>query len=354
MTIVKPIAVLLFAIAGGTAWWTGTFLAPQEAQAQEAPPPAPPAPSGSQEADGERENLKTLVENCRKCHEDVCKEWAETQHAKSWTDPVFQAQIEGLPDQGASCARCHAPQELLLTGYGKVPRGRKGDRDLGVNCVTCHMKGNSYFGPFDSTGHGGVDADPEFGKPGLCLSCHGQPEARKEHDQGTSFLAGPAAANGHTCQSCHMPRVERKLVTSPTIKEKYTIGVQPCRMHTFIGGRRGENVAGCAELHLRLDGGRAVAEITARTGHGLPATSGREVRLEVEFLDAGGASLGKDARSWRFPEGPVLPPDRAETVPFEAPPAAARARAKLVQVLLETPGRDASVVQPIAETEAHR
>ncbi len=147
--------------------------------------PPGPAGAGFQEepaAGDERENLAALVKNCRKCHEDVCSEWEATQHAKSWSDPVFQAEIATRADQGEACAPCHAPQELLNTGFGKLPRARRNDRDLGVNCVTCHMKENEYSGPYDSPGHGGVTGNPEYRKVALCLSCHGRPEERKEHD----------------------------------------------------------------------------------------------------------------------------------------------------------------------------
>ncbi|MSR75153.1 MAG: hypothetical protein EXS14_06775 [Planctomycetes bacterium] len=300
----------------------------------------------------EREGLARLVGTCTKCHEDVCKEWEGTLHAQSWTDPVFQAAIAELADKGESCAPCHAPQELMLQGMGKLPLPRKNDREVGVNCVTCHMKGNRYLGPYDSTGHGGVDADDGYRKADMCLSCHGQPQARAEHDQGTSYLAGTAAKEGRTCQSCHMPAVQRKLVTSPTIKEKYTIGEQACRVHAFSGARRGVVVRGAAELKANFKGDNVEVVLTALTGHALPATEGRTVRLRIAFSDATGTSVGQAYQAWRH-GNEALPATGPVTLSF---PAANAAKAHLIleQELPKAPGRVEALVQSIAELEITR
>ncbi len=305
-----------------------------------------------QEQPAEREGLARLVATCTKCHEDVCTEWKGTLHAQSWTDPVFQAAIADRPDKGESCAPCHAPQELMLTGFGKLPLARKSDREVGVNCVSCHMKGNRYFGPFDSTGHGGVDADASYRKADLCLSCHGQPEARAEHDQGSSYLVGTAAKDGQTCQSCHMPAAQRKLVTSPTIKEKYTIGEQACRVHSFSGARRGEVVRGAASMIAAFKSDQLEVVLTALTGHALPATEGRTVRLKIGFRDAAGVSVGEVYRAWRH-GADALPATGPVTISFPAG-AAQKAQLTLEQELPKVPGRDAAIIQAIAECEATR
>lgn len=304
----------------------------------------------------ERKNLQRMVANCKKCHADIHAEWEATQHAKSWTDPVFQAEIKDLSEeQKDSCARCHAPRALYhLDEMGDIPVGRKLDRDLGVNCVTCHMLGNVYFGPFTSQGHGGVDADPEFRRSNMCFSCHGQPEARKEHDQMTSYLEGPAwSKDGKSCQTCHMPVVERKLVTKKSLKARFLIGVQPVRKHSFTGARRGEIVKGCAELAVAFEGDNVVASITLKTGHCLPCTTHREVVLTIEQLSKDGKSVAKETRTYTFP-GKALPPGDATTVEVAAQAGAATARVTLVQILTRCEGRDEAITQPIHEAETTR
>lgn len=299
----------------------------------------------------EREGLARLVGTCRKCHEDVCKEWEGTLHAQSWTDQVFQAEIAGLPDKGESCAPCHAPQELLLTGLGKLPRGRKNDREAGVNCVTCHMLGNRYAGPFDSTGHGGVDADEAFRKPDLCISCHGQPEARAQHDQGTSWRAAARGERPAGCQDCHMPSAKRKLVTSPTIKEKYTIGEQWCRSHTFTGARRGDLLKLAALVEPVVKGDDLELSITATTGHALPASEGRIVRLVLDVTEPKEATP-RVLKSWTHGKD-ALP--ASEVVRLSAPLGAVkRGQLRLEQVLPKVPGRAEEIVQVFTSQEIQR
>lgn len=323
-------------------------------------PPDPPTHRAAdcrlqEELPPERKNLKRLNNDCKKCHADIHAEWSATQHAKSWTDPVFQAEIAKLEDKGESCARCHAPRALWHKEMGEIPAARKKDRDLGVNCVTCHMLGNVYFGPFDSQGHGGVEGEPVYRESTMCFSCHGQPEARKEHDQMTSYLEGTAwTKDGKSCQTCHMPMVERKLVTKKSLKMKFLIGVQPVRMHSFTGARRGEIVKGCADLAVAFEGEKVVASITPKTGHSLPCTTHREVVLTVVQLDGSGQQISKEIKKYTFPDGVALAPSTTTTVEFAAAAGAKKAKATLVQVMTKTEGRPEDITQPIQEAETDR
>jgi len=221
--------------------------------------------------------------------------------------------------------------------------------------VTCHMLGNIYFGPYDSQGHGGVEGEPVYRESTMCFSSHGQPEARKEHDQMTSYLAGPAwSKEGKSCQVCHMPLVERKLVTKKSLKMKFLLGVQPVRMHSFTGARRGEIVEGCAELGAAFEGTNVVVQITPKTGHSLPCTTHREVVLTVVQSDGSVVEVGRQTKKYTFPEGEALAPGVPTVVEVPVVEGAARARATLVQVLTRTPGRPEDIRQPIAEVETER
>jgi nitrate/TMAO reductase-like tetraheme cytochrome c subunit len=340
LRVVAPFGLVL----ASALWIAPPSSAPTNDAAQGGPDAASSEPA-------EREGLARLVGTCKKCHEDVCNEWEGTLHAKSWTDPVFQAEIAELPDKGESCAPCHAPQELLLTGFGKLPRARTKDRDLGVNCVTCHMLGNRYAGPFDSTGHGGVDADEAFRKPDLCLSCHGQPDVRPQHDQGTSFRAAATGERPAGCQDCHMPSAVRKLVTSPTIKEKYTIGEQPCRMHTFAGARSGAllNLAALVEAQCKDE--ILEVKVTATTGHALPASEGRVVRLVLDVQEPQ-EPAPRILGSWTH-GAKALPANQAQvlTAPLGT---VKRAELRLEQVLPKVPARAEEIVQVFTRQEIKR
>ena len=217
------------------------------------------------------------------------------------------------------------------------------------------MLGNVYFGPFDSQGHGGVEGEHVFRESKMCFSCHGQPEARKEHDQMTSYLEGPAwTKDGKSCQTCHMPLVERKLVTKKSLKMKFLIGVQPVRMHSFTGARRGEIVAGCAEIELGFVADKLVAQVTVNTGHSLPCTTHRRVVLEVRQYGKNDVELAKAQRVFHFPDGPTLLPGVPNGFDWPAVSGAVKARATLVQVIEKHEGRPEDIVQPITDAEASR
>jgi hypothetical protein len=296
----------------------------------------------------ERTNLAKLVEDCQKCHEDVHEEWSASQHRSSWTDPVFQAAIKDLPDGGDSCATCHAPRALFHRGFGQLPPARKKDRELGVNCITCHLEGNIYHGPYESTGHGGIDANPEVRSAKMCSSCHGRPMERADHDQGTSYLAGPEGKGGKSCQECHMDAVDRKLVTKDSIKEKYLIGVQPCRKHNFKGARQGSIVAGSADLSLQATADSVTVKATLKTGHSLPASTHREVHLIVVQINADGTILDTTKKVYTFGAGPVLVPGEPNSVIVPLKVGTKKVTASLTQILCIVPGRPAAQEQSIA------
>ena len=171
----------------------------------------------------------------------------------------------------------------------------------------------------------------------------------------TSYLAGTAwTKDGKSCQSCHMSLVERKLVTEKSLKMKFLIGVQPVRMHDFRGARRGDIVAGCADVAVAFDGDKVVASVTTKTGHQLPCTTHREVVLKVTQYGADGSELASSVTSYSFPDGPSLPPGGPTTVEVRAAPGARKARATLIQILEKTEGRPDRIIQEINDAETTR
>jgi cytochrome c553 len=58
-------------------------------------------------------------------------------------------------------------------------------------------------------GMGALEASGFYRESTMCAGCHGQPEARKEHEQFTTFLKGPASKDGATRQLVPYARNDR-------------------------------------------------------------------------------------------------------------------------------------------------
>ncbi len=113
-------------------------------------------------------------------------------------------------------------------------------------------------------------------------------------------------------------------------------------------------VAGCATVALSFEDEKVVAAITTHTGHGLPATTHREVVLRVTQFGADGAELSQGKKVYVFPKGPTLAPGGPTRVTFAAVPGASSARATLVQTQTACEGRPNAIVQPITEAKISR
>lgn len=293
--------------------------------------PGEPAPAAGPRSGPQEREMKVarLMRTCERCHQDVWEEWSASGHSRAWTNSAFQAAIAEREDEGEACASCHAPDSVLRTGPGQLPRARSADRDLGVNCITCHMDGREYFGPVPADFHGGVTVRADYRSSTWCASCHGHPEAAPHHEHYTSYLESPAAGNEESCQSCHMPLVTRQLAKSKRpLKDLQP--AQACRVHRFgtevdAQGR----LAGAAELRATFEGNELVVELEPHGGHRLAAGEWKELRLEVRFLDAAGDAI--ETESVVLPkEGELaLEPGRTSRRTFAAPEEARAAEVSL-------------------------
>jgi nitrate/TMAO reductase-like tetraheme cytochrome c subunit len=297
-------------------------------------------------------DVAAQMKNCRKCHQNECDEWKTSRHAQSWTSPMVQAAIKDMPDKGDACARCHAPDSILLTGIGKLPKARSEARDLGVTCMACHMDGKKYFGPHASKGHGGIVVEKAFKESVFCSSCHGQPEVNKSHDQYTSFMDGPMATRS-SCQECHMPAEERPMVKSKK-KLKDVQGDLPCRVHTFEGAYGEENkVEDSVAIEMEFEEDVLKMTIGSRAGHAVPASEGREVRMETTFFGDQEKVLLVEKKVWDYKEKNYISA-KGVFLELKAPAGTKKAVAKLDLVMTKVPGRDAEKVMPITKEEASR
>ncbi|HGY92702.1 MAG TPA: hypothetical protein ENK43_16150 [Planctomycetes bacterium] len=314
----------------------------------------PPAASTSASPQGgPKVEVKRLMKTCKKCHIDQWKEWRASRHARSWTNPVFQEAIATLPDKGEGCARCHAPGSLPPKAFGDVPLARKDARKLGVNCTTCHNDPARYYGPYPSKGHGGILVKAEYLQAAVCKSCHGHPEVNEAHDQWSSYVRSPAAANGKTCQSCHMEEVTRVMARGRR-KLKNVQDARLGRRHLFAGARTEGKAEDAADLRVESDGTHLLATVTMHTGHVFPSSEGREGRLEVRFFGGDGAEIQTVTQIFDKAKDHVLPPEEATTIRIPFPAAAERAVTSLVLRFPVVPGREKEKRIPLAETETLR
>lgn len=184
--------------------------------------------------------------NCANCHGEIYREWKQSAHAHSATNPRFLHLLAGsdgkAPVQknwnalaehplGASvCASCHAPT-LPSPTFDDV-REAQGVARSGIHCDFCHKiadiptdkLGTRFgidgvrllrpangeqlsFGPLDDAIRAGESfaALPLYKESRYCAACH-EGTLFGVHAYGTysEWLASPAGKRGQQCQHCHM------------------------------------------------------------------------------------------------------------------------------------------------------
>jgi len=160
---------------------------------------------------------------CSACHQSQHEDWKNSLHAGAMSVGLM-VQIYSNPAGNQVCLDCHAPlleQRSLLEGELNA----RFDKDLssvGVSCASCHVRDGRVFGPPPSDEtmkslsgmtsiHGGFEASSAFEQSLFCANCH-------QFEPGVGLMAGvplentfnewsdsPAAQQGQSCQSCHMP-----------------------------------------------------------------------------------------------------------------------------------------------------
>jgi len=210
-------------------------------------------------------------------------------HAKAWVNEIYQAAAQHIPDRETKCDQCHAPQPILMTGIGKMPKLRGRQREAGVSCLVCHLDAEGAMnGPAASAEtyfHANV-TNPIYILPtALCATCHGQ-ESVPEHDQVSSFLESEFADGNASCATCHMPIVKR--LQSTTSHESIK-----GRKHTWRGSRSVTQLKRAATLQLQYTSGKVDVKLHSRTGHILPGGTLRSIVLEIVFLAPDGTERQK-------------------------------------------------------------
>lgn len=194
------------------------------------------------------------ADECASCHPKQYREWSVSQHAYSQLSPLMVSMQIAL-NKGTSsttgdfCVRCHTPigsdigEPASLSNLDRHPISREG-----ITCVVCHRmsapyrkvagrlgldrgdifdsvkgaQGNSELSRVlsdpktyrvntnrDDVGraiHAEVEKFPELEDPSFCGSCHEvyTPNGFRVHEVLSEYRNSPAAAQGISCNDCHM------------------------------------------------------------------------------------------------------------------------------------------------------
>lgn len=276
---------------------------------------------------------------CKSCHPAIWREWENSMHAKAWVDEIYQVAASQVSDRQTKCDQCHAPQPILITGVGKMPRLRDLQREAGVSCLVCHLDAQgAMHGPpasADTYFHANL-TNPVYRDPtALCSTCHGQPSV-PEHDQVSSFLSSRFAEKNQGCATCHMPIVTRLQSTASYESIKG-------RKHTWRGSRSVAQLKRAAGLQLKYETGEVEVTLQSKTGHILPGGTLRTIMLEVALLASDGTEYQKREILISAENENRLLPDESRTYTFDIASAADGEiiRAQLMyQLTSETPKSD--------------
>lgn len=272
LALVLLLGAALFVLA--LAWPEPEGPAPNEAPKKPGPavPEGPPAKAG----------LLDSHETCKECHAGIWREWEEDRHSQAWVGPLFTE--KSLNHTDSSCFSCHAPRPILETGLDSPAEARQDFRESGINCLTCHQRGQHVVTAGQpGTAPCGPVHDPAFptDRPDMreatinfCGVCHNL------HGTHTEFMGSSYYRDGKTCLSCHMAEE----VVSPVV----TGGPpKPHKAHRFPGGHSKETLAKAMTIVAEKKDDRVVARVVNQgAGHRIPTDARhRAIRLKIAFLD---------------------------------------------------------------------
>ncbi len=191
---------------------------------------------------------------CKTCHPQHYKEWSVSQHAYAMVSPVFTALHGTMLKRtngtfGDFCIRCHTQVGMILNEPLFAPlEDRAQVSREGITCIVCHRVDQSYgkvsgriaivegdilqpiYGPRGNEILAEVLASPDryrvvtepgvpgrkihteskqffrLTEPGFCGSCHDVTFVNgfRLEELFSHYKRSPAAANGVSCQDCHM------------------------------------------------------------------------------------------------------------------------------------------------------
>jgi hypothetical protein len=285
--------------------------------------------------------------NCANCHGAIYREWQQSAHARSATNPKFLSLYAGTdgaapmqktwnaraeyPGGAAVCATCHVPTLRSPTLDYDI-REATGVAKSGIHCDYCHKIAETptdkfgtrfgrdglhllrpangdllSFGPLDDAVRKGESFgySPLYKESRYCASCH-EGTVFGVHAYGTysEWLESPAKQQGKQCQDCHMTPTGKMTNIAPG-KGGIERDPKTLASHHTPGGLL-HMLRQSLKLNVRASagpGGRQVeVAITAqRVGHRVPTGFvDRQLILLVEAFDEKGHRV-------ELLDGPRLP-----------------------------------------------
>ncbi|MCH7878915.1 MAG: hypothetical protein IH914_06345 [candidate division Zixibacteria bacterium] len=218
----------------------------------------PVAPQGEAPASFEAIESRLDAGSCGTCHSDQMRDWSGSQHSMAMSPGLLGQLLDmGADDRESrqACLRCHAPlaeQANELADFVSATLSAQGETTpdsgpqlfrQGMLCAACHVRDYQFYGPprredlpplpsGKRVAHDGWISSGAFQDSRFCASCHQfQPDEGKlngklmENTYG-EWKASRYAADGKSCQSCHMPdrrHLWRGIHDSATVREGVTI-----------------------------------------------------------------------------------------------------------------------------------
>ncbi|WP_028006798.1 multiheme c-type cytochrome [Solimonas flava] len=248
---------------------------------------------------------------CGSCHVQQHEDWRRSLHSRAM-GPGIEWQFHLMTQAQANrCMDCHAPlaeqKALVAQAFAWPQRPSSSAPDHvpetlahdGLVCAACHVRAHQRYGPPPRSGgaaqgapHGGFVAAAAFEDSRFCAACHqfppdGPATAGKLHeDTYAQWQASRYAAEGQSCQSCHMPD----------------------RRHQWQGIHSKDMVLKALDVRLELEPGadgrwRAQASLrNVGAGHFFPTYMVPEVTATLMLVDADGReirTLAQRVIGWR-------------------------------------------------------
>lgn len=273
---------------------------------------------------------------CKQCHEEVYRDWSQSMHAharKAWyfSHKVASERMgmtcNNEKGKAIACQTCHEPAGVFPFGAVMQSSPPALAAIEGVTCDVCHRiaevkgTGEFKFGPKDTKLGPYSDAkspyhktarSPLIEKSDFCVACHGQLSNLNGLvvcDTVRTWRKSRYAAEGQTCQSCHMPGATGAAATGAKAPPDAPKN-RPLHRHTFRGPHSDPSILReAAKLEQTVakakDGGLDVriSVTNAGAGHDLPSgLPERLITLKVIAKDRAGNMVWQNWRDDAYRE----------------------------------------------------
>jgi len=250
---------------------------------------------------------------CGDCHVEIFNEWAESLHAESYISEEFKSSTNDY--EFKFCLGCHVPETIFTPSMEEVAP-RTYNLEDGVDCQSCHLTIDcTLAGP-----HVGISPHPIQKKEELylvselCGKCH--------IDTFKEYLKHVGNGQGETCQDCHMPAVDRKLIQNEPWQKIHKR--KEGKAHTFSSSDALMNTKdfikmSFAEIQKESCQIKGVLEVeNTMANHSIPTGryGYREILLLINLKNSVGKIIRTKQESMFIELGTHLKPEERRTFPF--------------------------------------